>query len=232
MKTYGGGNSMTYSEFLSELYSQEEPSFADFQRRLIVTKQKIIGIRTPRMRALARKYKKEWATLLTFPDEYFEVTFIKLTALSLQPYEMIVKHVEQAVVSIDNWATCDCFRIKTIASHKDEFLPTLERIFARGDEFDERYVLVTLLVYYADESYADLIESYIRRANTARYYVHTAVAWLVAELLVKTYDVGLRILRSGVLDGKTQNKAIQKAKESFRISKEQKEFLNSFKIKI
>jgi hypothetical protein len=33
------------------------------------------------------------------------------------------------------------------------------------------------------------------------------------------------------LDDKTRNKAVQKARESFRLTKEEKEHLNSFKIK-
>ena len=58
-----------------------------------------------------------------------------------------------------------------------------------------------------------------------------AVAWLVAEVLVKHYDNGLTLLQSIQSDTKTYNKAIQKAIESFRISKEQKETLRSLKIK-
>ena len=222
---------LTYDKFLDELSSFVDPDFATFQRRLIDTKQTILGVRTPVMRKLAKKYQREWKTLFAFPDEFYEVTFIKLSALSLRDYETLVKNVGDAVLLMDNWATCDCFRTKTIEKHKREFLSVLETIFVRGGEFDERYVFVTLLTYYVEENYADVITSYIRRANTQRYYVHMAVAWLVAELLVKEYEIGLKILRSGMLDGKTHDKAIQKAKESFRVSKERKEFLNSLKIK-
>ena len=76
-----------------------------------------------------------------------------------------------------------------------------------------------------------MIESYIQRADTSKYYVHMATAWLVAEILTKEYDYGLTILQSKVLDIKTHNKAIQKAIESYRITTEQKEYLRSLKIK-
>ncbi len=221
---------LTYDKFLEELSAFAEPEFAAFQRRLIATKQTVLGVRTPVMRTLSKKYEKEWKTLFSFPDEYFEVTFIKLATLSLQDYETLAENLKTAVSLMDNWATCDCFRAKAIAKRKEEFLPVLERIFSRGGEFDERYALVTLLTYYAEEKYSNIIESYIRRAHTERYYVRMAVAWLVAEVLVKEYDFGLRLLNSGILDGKTRDKAIQKAKESFRVTKERKEYLDSLKI--
>ena len=98
-------------------------------------------------------------------------------------------------------------------------------------EFSERYALVTLLNYYVEENYLGLIKEYILTANTQFYYVHMAVAWLVAEILAKHYDFGVTLLQDARLDAKTRNKSIQKARESFRIDNEKKEFLNSLKIK-
>ena len=67
------------------------------------------------------------------------------------------------------------------------------------------------------------------RATTSKYYVHMAAAWLTAEILIKYYDTGTAILKGGILERKTHNKAIQKAIESYRLTKEQKEFLRSLK---
>ena len=59
-----------------------------------------------------------------------------------------------------------------------------------------------------------------------------AAAWLIAEMLVKYYDYAKNLLTdglNGVLDAKTNNKAIQKACESFRLSDEQKTYLKGLK---
>ena len=56
-----------------------------------------------------------------------------------------------------------------------------------------------------------------------------AAAWLIAEMLVKDYDNTVKLLQSGLYDIKTHNKAIQKACESFRLTKEQKNFLKGMK---
>lgn len=222
---------MKYSDLINELQDFAEVDFAKFQRRLIPTKQKIIGVRTPIMRRIAKKYAVEIDKLLCFPNEYYEVTFIKLTAVSLLPYEKFAEKVESCVSFIDNWAACDCFKAKCIQKNQDAFLPVIEKIFLKGGEFEQRYALVTLLSFYVEEKYLQCIESYILQADTKPYYVHMAVAWLTAEILVKYFDFGVQLLKKGILQRKTHNKSIQKAIESYRLTNEQKEFLRSLKIK-
>jgi 3-methyladenine DNA glycosylase AlkD len=151
--------------------------------------------------------------------------------VSMLPYEDFLRYLDGCVVLIDNWALCDSFKGKCIAQHKQEFLPVLEKYFQSGKEFYQRYVLVSLLSFYVEEEYLNTIFDYLQRADTSKYYVHMACAWLTAEILIKQYEFGVYILRSGILDGKTHNKSIQKARESFRLKNEQKEFLNSLKIK-
>ena len=222
---------MTYTEFLNELNAYKEQSFAEFQKKLISTKQTILGVRTPIMRRIAKKHVKELDEIFDFPNEYFEVTFIKLCLVSALPYEEFVKRIDVCVSWIDNWATCDCFKANCLKTKKEQFLSVLEKLFSKGGEFDQRYVLVTLLYEYIDEPYFFNILDYIQRSDTRLYYVRMAVAWLTAEILIKRYDFGLHILQSKILDVQTHNKSIQKAIESYRLTNEQKEYLRSLKIK-
>ena len=222
---------MKYSEFIEELKKHCEPAFAAFQRKLIPTKQEIWGIRVPVMRSLAKKYQDFCEEIFSFPDDVFEVTFIKLTVLSMQPFDRFVSKLDKAVGLIDNWATCDSFKGKSIRNRKEEFFPVLADLFSRGGEFYERYVLVVLLSEYVEEKYTPLLFAYLENADKSLYYVHMAAAWLTAEILVKNYETGLAFLKQGVLDKKTHNKAIQKAVESYRLTKERKEYLRSLKIK-
>ena len=65
-----------------------EPDFAAFQKRIVNSPaQGFLGIRTPVMRKLAKRFKSRLDELFAFPDNYYEVTFIKLTAASLLPYD-------------------------------------------------------------------------------------------------------------------------------------------------
>ena len=219
---------MTYAELLGILKDRSEEKFRLFQKKFIFTKAEILGVRTPVLRKIAKSVQEE---VFAFPDEYYEVTFIKLAVAARLPYEKLIERLDGLVLSIDNWATCDTFKPVCIQKNKDLFLPYIERYFCRGEEFFQRFALVSLLNFYIEEKYLSLIERYLSEADTEKYYVYMSAAWLTAEVLVKFYPQGVAILQSGILDKKTHNKAIQKGIESFRLNQEQKAFLKTLKIK-
>ena len=222
---------MSYLEFLNVLQPFVDKDFAAFQRRLISTPRKILGVRTPILRRLAKGYNGDLYQLFAYPNEYYETVFIKLTVVSRLPYNQFIVWLPKCVELIDNWALCDSFKCNAVKKHLPEFLPILDKLFSDGQEFYQRYALVMLLYYYVDESYLPTIKEFILRANTKYYYVYMAIAWLTAEVLIKYYDEGLLLLKALKNDVKTHNKAIQKALESFRLTKEQKGYLRSLKIK-
>ena len=222
---------MTYSAFIEKLSSCAEAEFANFQRKLIFTKRKIMGVRTPILRRFAKEFSKDIEEIFSYPDEYYETIFIKLTMASALPFGEFLNYLDTCVSLIDNWALCDSFKAKCIFSHKQEFLPVLENIFSHGGEYYERYALVTFLYVYIESKYLPTVKTYILRADTSKYYVHMAVSWLVAEILIKDYEYGVDLLNEKLLPAKTHNKAIQKAIESYRLTNEQKGALRSLKIK-
>ena len=222
---------MTYSKLVDFLQEVAEESFANFQRKLIFTKYKILGVRTPMLRTIAKRYQSEWKDILTFPNEYYEVVFLKLTMISKLPFEQFAEYLPSCISLMDNWALCDQMKAPAIKKNRESGLPILEEIFQMGGEYVERYVLVTLLSYYVEDNYLPILRTYMHRSNTNLYYIHMAVAWLLAEILIKKYDFGLQILQGKELDVKTHNKAIQKGIESYRITQLQKEQLRSLKIK-
>lgn len=222
---------MEYSKFLEELYALRDESFVEFQRRIIKSKaQKIIGVRTPAMRTLVKKYKGRYAEFSRFPDEYYEVTFIKLNLAATLPYEEFVVAVEDCVNSIENWAACDTFKPKCVALHKNEFIPYLNK-FLSGGEFAQRFALVTLLNFYVEKDFLTLIFDSLSVSDTLPYYTYMGAAWLLSEVLVKYYAEGAAYLKENKLDVRTHNKAIQKARESYRLSPEQKKYLASLRRK-
>ncbi len=218
-----------YEELLTELKTLAEPEYAAFHKRLLKNdKINVLGVRVPTLRKLAKRYKNSIDPLICCPDEYYEVTFIKLQAVALLPWEEFIKYVDKCVSLIDNWATCDCFAPKCIAKHKDEFLPNISE-YLNGGEFSQRFALTTLLHFYVEQEYLQIIFDTVKKSNREHYYVHMAAAWLIAEVLVKYYDDGVEFLKLNETDAKTHNKAIQKACESYRLTKEQKDFLRGLK---
>ncbi len=231
---------MNYTEFLNEIKSYADENYRNFHKRLLKNDSiNVLGIRIPDLRKIAKKYKNQADGLFAFPDEYYEVTFIKLTAVALMPYESFLNYVDRCIPLINNWATCDCFAPKCIKNHKDEFLPYIDTYFSENREFYQRFALTTLLHFYVEEKYYSKILELITKADTEKfYYVHMAAAWLLAELIIKFYDDTVEFLKSTCeafnkgleTDKKTHNKAIQKACESYRLTAEQKTYLKRLKL--
>lgn len=221
---------VTYEELLNELKQNAETEYAAFHKRLLKNDDiNVLGVRVPTLRKIAKSYKNFVPELLSFPDEYYEVTFVKLQAVALLPYDLFVNYADNCVLLIDNWATCDCFAPKCIANHREEFLPKIRDYLRDLKEFSQRFALTTLLHFYVEEKYLPDIFAMVEYADREQYYVHMAAAWLIAEVLVKYFDKGVTFLKGNVLDIKTHNKAIRKACESYRLTKEQKEYLKTLK---
>lgn len=219
-----------YREFLDEIKSCAEPAYSNFHKKLLNNnKINVLGVRVPILRKLAKKYKGEVDNLLTFPDDFYEVTFIKLSAVALLDYENFLARLDGCIQLIDNWATCDCFIPKCIAKHKEDFLPAIREYAKREGEFEQRFALTTLLHFYVEEKYLETIFAIVERCDTSKYYVHMAAAWLIAETLAKYYSRARDFLMDNSLDKKTHNKAIQKACESFRLSNNDKNYLKGIK---
>lgn len=221
---------MTYEDVLSRLFSERDEGYREFYKKLLKNDRiEVIGVRMPVLRRLARAWKGELAGFLTFPDEYYEVTFLKFSLYALLPFAPFCEGLPQMVGLFDNWATVDGFHAPCIAKNRDAFLPYIRTFAHDGREFVERYALVSLLHDYVEEKYLPEIFAALEAADGSRYYTGMGAAWLLAEVLVKCYDAGRAYLREGRLLPFVHNMAIRKASESFRLAKEQKEELKSFK---
>ncbi len=221
---------MLYTEFLEELKSFADEDYRTFHKRLLKNDDiNVLGVRVPQLRKIAKKYISEIDTLIFFPDDYYEITFVKLTAVSCLKYEDFIKYVDLCVPLINNWAACDCFKAKCIEKNKESFLPYIRKYAASPHEFYQRYALTTLLHFYVEEKYLEEIFAITDRCDTSMYYVQMAAAWLIAETLAKYYDRAKGYLLENSLDKTTHNKAIQKACESSRLSNDRKNFLKGIK---
>lgn len=219
-----------YDGLLGELFALADETYANFHSRLLNNADiKVIGVKTPLLRSLAKKYKGDIKELFALPNDYYEVTFLKLTVLSSLPYDEFIAYADDGVKLINNWASCDCFKAKCISKHKSDFVPFIKAYLGVNKEFYQRYALVTLLHFYVEEEYLDFIFDCVGKANTDYYYVHTAVAWLLAEVVVKYYDRGVDYLKRNLLDVRTHDKAIAKSCESLRLTSEQKKELKGLK---
>ena len=97
------------------------------------------------------------------------------------------------------------------------------------EEFEIRFALVSMLDHFITEEYKDRIFQAVESVHHDGYYVKMAAAWLVSVLYVKFPNETEAFLQKNTLDDFTHNKSIQKIRESYRVSKEDKERLNTMK---
>ena len=83
--------------------------------------------------------------------------------------------------------------------------------------------------YYLDDDFKKDYLKLVSKIKSKEYYVNMMIAWYFATALAKQYKDTILYIENKVLDPWTHNKTIQKALESNRITKEQKEYLRELK---
>ena len=82
---------------------------------------------------------------------------------------------------------------------------------------------------FLDEYFKLEYLNWASKIKSEEYYVNMMIAWLFAEALAKQWDDAIVFLQKNELDKWVHNKIIQKARESYKISNEKKEYLKSLK---
>ena len=92
-----------------------------------------------------------------------------------------------------------------------------------------RFGIEMLKKLYLDEDFEEKYLDWVAAVRSEEYYVNMLIAWYFATALAKQYDASLPYITENRLADWTQNKAIQKAVESYRITPEQKTYLKTLK---
>ncbi len=217
------------------LFALQDTSYKAFHEKLIPTVpcETVIGIRTPVLRHFASDYAKTPDAadfLATLPHTYYEENNLHAFLIEkIRDFDQALAALEAFLPHIDNWATCDAFAPKVFAKHTEALLPHIESWIASDRTYTVRYGLGTLMRYYLDEHFKPAYLTLAASVRSEEYYVNMMIAWFFATALAKQYDAALTILSEHKLDVWTHNKAIQKARESFRITDEQKVYLKTLK---
>ena len=221
-----------------KLFELSDQKYKEFHSGLCPGTDNIIGVRVPILRnyakELAKKYNIE-ALLQEIDNQYYEEIMLQgmLIGIEKQDFNTLQKQIIQFVPKIDNWAICDvfCAGLKQTKKHKKEMWNFLQKYLKSNKEFETRFGIVMILDYYIEEEYLKNIFAIFDDITSDAYYVQMAVAWAISICLIRFYNETIKYLRIAKLDKFTYNKALQKAIESYRITKEQKEELKNMKMR-
>ena len=220
-----------------ELFKLQDIKYRDFQKKLIPTidPETVIGVRTPQLRKLAKQLRRTpeaEAFLKEIPHKYFDENQLHAFLISEEKdYDKCIDRVEDFLPYIDNWATCDQLSPKVFKKHKGELLLCIYRWLESEHTYTNRFAIGMLMQHFLDEDFDLQYPEMVARIRSEEYYVNMMIAWYFATALAKQYDAVLPYLEEQKLDKWTHNKAIQKARESYRITPKQKEYLKTLKRK-
>lgn len=220
-----------------ELFALQDLPYRDFHAKLMPTvdKARVIGVRTPKLRAFAKEFgKTEEAKefLKVLPHQYYEENNLHgLLIEQIKDYPTLIRELNRFLPCIDNWATCDLLTVRVVKKHLDTFTEEVERWLASDHTYTIRFGIGMLMRYYLEEHFSLEYPEKVAKIRSEEYYVNMMRAWYFATALAKQYEAIFPFLEEKRLDAWTHNKTIQKAIESYRITQEQKVYLRTLRIK-
>ena len=186
------------------------------------------------MRKLAKEFGERTGggcVFKTAPHTYYDENILHaLLIAGMKDYDACMETLMGVLPYIDNWAVCDSvFPRKYSGNIKRSFwrkirlwIPSSIPTFA-GLEW------ACSCAGFWMRTFSRNIWRCLPRSVQEEYYVNMMTAWFFATALAKQWDAAISYLEQNRLDPWTHNKTIQKARESYRITPGQKEYLKTLK---
>lgn len=222
---------------------QESPENALRHKKIINSKQEIVGVSMAHIRMIAKSILKAGADeFLNFAkdgvkeEECFEETLIQgLVIAELKDLKQKQNCFDFWVRKIDNWATCDS-TVSTMKylkkdKNKKECFDYFFNLCFGSEEFISRFGIVVLMTYFLEDEYIDRILEMCLKVVSEKYYIQMAQAWLLSFAFMKFKKKTEDLFAKKCLSKFVQNKAISKCRDSFQITLEDKERLKKYRIK-
>ena len=240
------------------LEGMAEPEYAKFTGSLLGREAVMLGVRLPKIRELAKKVAKtdgkEYLENMLSDEsaesvkggagggaaeeiKYMEELMLygMVIGCMKEKLEVLFPYIKRYVARIDNWSLCDsfCCGLKQTKKEPDLMWEFLQPYLHSEEEFELRFGVVMLMDFYVTPEYIEKLLEIFDGIHHEGYYVKMAVAWALSVCLVKEWEKSFAYMSSAEnhLDEFTYTKTVQKCRESFRLTKEQKEMLTELKEK-
>ncbi len=219
-----------------ELFKLQDKKYQALQINIVpnVDKEKIIGVRVPEIRKLAKKYKDDDSVnifLKELPHKYYDENLLHGLIISeIKDYDRCIEEVENFLPYVDNWAVCDTMSPKVFMKNKDKLIIKIKKWIKSSKLYTCRFGIRMLMNHFLKDDYKKEYLELPATVHSDEYYLKMMIAWFYATALAYRWDDTIKYLDEKKLDKWTHNKTIQKAIESYRITDSQKEYLRKIKL--
>ncbi len=228
---------MDNEQIIKRLYSLQDMGYGDFHSALMptVARERVIGIRIPELRKLAREIRKkgEYEDFLSsLPHYYYEENNLHAFIICLEKdIDKLFDYLDEFLPFVDNWATCDSIRPAVFKKHPEKVLVKVNEWINSPYEYAVRFGIEVLLVYFLGDNFDVSFAENVALVTRDEYSIEMVMAWYFATALSFHYDEIIPFIENKRLSVSVHNKTIQKAVDSKRISEEHKEKLKKMRIK-
>lgn len=218
-----------------ELFELQDIEYREFQCSLMptVSKDKVIGVRIPYLRKMAKDLHKSPVAedfMNKLPHKYYEEYNLHGFLIEkINDFDATVKRLDEFLPYVDNWATCDSVSLKVLGKYPERLKSKIYEWLSSEHTYTVRYAIKMLMTHFLDEDFDCRYLDTVCEIKSEEYYIRMMQAWYFATALAKQYDATIVYIEDSRLDTWVHNKAIQKAIESYRITPEQKVYLRTLK---
>lgn len=217
-----------YERTIEELNLLSEEKFKSFSKKIMAANKPLIGVRTPSIKAIAKKISKDNPTeyIAECKFGYYEDTLLYGLVIATLPKNDFFKYLPTYLAHCDSWAHIDVLvpEIKFAKKDKCELFDYVEKHIVTDEGFYLRFCIITLMDYFLPEKLNYILKT-LEKIDGKGYYNDMAIAWLLSVAFVKNRDETFEYLNYDKLSNFTHNKTISKIRDSFRVSAEDKELV-------
>lgn len=220
--------------FINYLESIKIEEKINWTKNSINTNMSVLAIKSDILKSIIKEISK--GNYISFLDlninDYYENTIINAGLIcKIKDFNIQKKYLNNYVKKIDNWASCDTLKLN-IKNNEDKYLNLSRKYVSSKKTFVRRVGIIILFEFINKKEYLDDVFEIINSLyDEKEYYVNMAISWLLCECFIKNREETLYFLDNNKLNKFVTNKMISKCRDSFRVSKEDKEFLLKYKIK-
>ncbi len=215
-------------EIKNKLKDLSEEKYRNFHSSLLPGVKNILGVRMPLIKKIAREIAKDdWKGFFEAADEgIYEMKMLKGLSVAFAKCnaEEKIQYLERFIPLVDNWAICDgvCAALKPKKDEGQLYFDFAVEYAKRNGEFESRVGIVLLMDCFFTEEWIDKSLEVFKKVHMGKYYTDMGFAWALSMGLVKFEEKTIEFMENNKLSDFVYNKALQKARESYRVSEDKK----------
>lgn len=202
-----------------------------WEKRILNTSLPCIAVPAPEIKRIAKDILKgNYCSFLDYMpwQNASEVAVCGNIICKIPDFAVMKKYLNIYSSRVDSWSACDILKFKI--KDFDQFFALSKEYVSSPLVYQRRISVIILFQFLSTNKYLPEIFNILNSfKKETEYYVNMACAWLLAECFIKFRNETLHFLEQNTLNDFIVNKGIQKCRDSFRVSDEDKDLLLKFK---